>query len=509
MKKFIIIILSLFFTSTYSAEINKPSSAYDLYKLSLLSDAAFAENDFDGALKSFSIVDRNIGKYPKAKKWIQYYFYKIPQLEMIQKARRLQNKKSEIVHRFLVIYVKNTKIDSKTLKGKPLIASNSITNEQIKKVEIAQNIFKHYIKVLTYGKVGVQFKRIIIDSSITEITKKIGYDYEDKEYDLYGSVLSSIQPYPEDILFNNINKFDSIIFYWNDKGISARPTGTFNHVPLVPYQLIGAKRGIIQFPIGYTNAGTILHEFFHTLEQNFAVKPGHGFLNKNRKYFKNWKGKGQYSYYKYHFDSTMMKKGYPFFDYKKTFPDYLTRNVIYKNKNLIKSISLKNLKKGYQAYLNAKSVWTKNPKKALSTLQKAYKYNKYYSETLALYGRYEYDNKNVLKAKKYLEKSLLINPYVSSTHVWLGIVYRKEKKSGLAIEKFNRAIELDPFSASAYFHRGFSYYALKKIDKSINDYIRCVELSHYYKKSVVNFYKKLSKNDKINAPRIIDAVKGL
>ena len=71
-------------------------------------------------------------------------------------------------------------------------------------------------------------------------------------------------------------------------------------------------------------------------------------------------------------------------------------------------------------------------------MRKAYNYNKYNAKTLALLGRYHYDQKNILKAKKYLEESLSINPYISNSHIWLGIVYRKEKKSDLAIELFNR-----------------------------------------------------------------------
>lgn len=78
------------------------------------------------------------------------------------------------------------------------------------------------------------------------------------------------------------------------------------------------KIAFISIPIGIFcySEGIYLHEYFHILENQYKISPKHGFspdriyTENKRIHFPEWKGEGQFSYYKWHFDSHFTPKGY-------------------------------------------------------------------------------------------------------------------------------------------------------------------------------------------------------
>jgi tetratricopeptide (TPR) repeat protein len=76
--------------------------------------------------------------------------------------------------------------------------------------------------------------------------------------------------------------------------------------------------GIVSFPYSlyYSSEMVYLHEFFHLWENQYAVAPKHGFspdrlyTENIRVHFPGWEGRGQYDYYRYHFETTFSADDY-------------------------------------------------------------------------------------------------------------------------------------------------------------------------------------------------------
>ncbi len=505
MKRYILLVF-LFFTAICLFADEMPQSAYEVYNLCLEADLTYGKGDFEQALNLYTIMENAAEEFPESKQWIQYYYYNIKQTDMVRSSIELADTEPEYLFRTLVLYLQNTDIKTINSESVELSGGESISDESIVRLEAAQNIFSEYIKILTNGRIKIIFERYSLDAGYTDVSQSVGYDYNSNPYEQNNPVLESIMPYPGLWFFRNMNYFDMIIIYWNDEGISGRPTGLFVNIPYIPYQLEGARRAVLQLPSVYTNAGTILHEFFHTLEQNYGISPGHGFLEKNRFHFSEWTGNSQFEYFKWHFDTTIRSKGYNLFHYKDLNPEYMTEEIIYYNTELLQDIPVDNIRQAYQLYKKAMESWYGDRTNLISLMQEAYNLNPYYPPLLTLLGRYEYELKDYTEAQEYIEESLSINPFNQLTNLWLGKVYQQEKNYERALVYFNRSIELDQNSASSYFYRGFYYYVIRDIERAVSDYIKCIDISPGYKTSIINFYTQMIQSDTVYAPVILQSV---
>ncbi len=117
----------------------------------------------------------------------------------------------------------------------------------------------------------------------------------------------------------NLVDFDTLIFFFDDTLFNrSRSSSSVLYQKDFP-TLLGdiEKLGMISVAMkqAYTE-GNYLHEYFHLLENQYGISPRHGFsptygYKANiRKAFPEWRGEGQFSYYKYHFQNSFAPKGY-------------------------------------------------------------------------------------------------------------------------------------------------------------------------------------------------------
>ena len=489
------------------------NSAVSLYQASLRADEASASGDLDTAIKIYKNIEKKISQFPEAKKFIQSYYYQIPQVQILEYLKNLKNRKPEVVHKILVLYIKKTSVNQSVSNKEPNknsgIAANEFMPEQIKSAEIAQDNFRHYIRYATDGMFDVEFERHVLDASVLEVDSGVHYDYDGKPYYAGELILDGISPYPGNFLYNKYNSFDTVFIYWDDKNISSRPTGRLLEIPLNPFQIYGPKRGVVKMMPGYKHGGTLFHEFFHILEVLYGIHPGHGFLPGVRKNFSAWKGEGQFSYFLWHFQNSILSAGLAKTNLKKQFPLKLDLNRIHDIEDKTDDISFQNRLQAFYLLKDARK--TKEKRKYKNIINEALELHPMQPEILYLSARLNYDQKKYSEAMTQLEKALFVKPGDSLLLLWKAKVLQQTGKSGEALMFYNQAVNADPDNAVMYYYRAFYFYVNRHQEKAVEDYQKCISLDPGYKKTIADFLtpvlKSSSSESRENAKKILEGLK--
>lgn len=276
-----------------------PSTVNAALSLNRRAEECFGLGEYSQAIETFAAVSRYVKDYPLGKGFNQLT-YDIPILDVVGARSRLVMVPNPIVHRCLVLYVKKT-----SLSRNPA-ATNSLTSEMIRRADISQGSFTRYVELLSEGRLTLHFERHLLDALLTAVATATN-TYDGDLLAIHKAEISSIRPFPEALLAR-MDRFDSLLIYWDATGLTGRPTGGVWPVPIGGGRQV--LRGYMQFPGNYEWPGTLLHEFFHTLEDLYGISPRHGFNDGTRKRFPGWEGVGQFDYYRWHFKTTLIPKGF-------------------------------------------------------------------------------------------------------------------------------------------------------------------------------------------------------
>ena len=270
-------------------------SVNEALALNRIAEQVFAEKDFLRAQELFS----QVGSYlhsNNVRTGFNQIVYDIPIVSVVSQRAALKMEERPIVHRFLVLYV--TTIDI------PGSSRRCMDAAYIRRAKTAQENFAGYAELLTDGRMTCTFERYIHDGVVTNIITSTN-TFEGKSSFIQKLDITSITPAPA--MLKIMPRFDSLLIYWEGTPIG-RPTGGIWPIPMGDGRTI--LRGYMQFHLSYEWPGTLLHEFFHTVEDIYRISPRHGFAGSVRTNFPVWKGTGQYDYYRWHFDQTVKRAGY-------------------------------------------------------------------------------------------------------------------------------------------------------------------------------------------------------
>ena len=191
---------------------------------------------------------------------------------------------------------------------------------------IAQNHLARSVETWSHGQMTIAFENQTIDAAITGFSQNwLGNDPSSQK-EMRTARIDSIQPTIGPLLYQKRNDFDSLIIYYNGSGGAA--AGLHGRSLQLSYQpgiVSKAWRGVLDIPLNfissYEGPSILLHEFFHNLESICSIKPEHGFLPANRKYFPAWTDSSEISFYRWHFDHTLAPKGWENISFRQRWPD--------------------------------------------------------------------------------------------------------------------------------------------------------------------------------------------
>lgn len=272
-------------------------SVNDALALDRTAAAAFASGDYTRAHEGYDLVAAYL-RSNGIRKGFDRVVYDIPILDVVSDRAALTMNDRPIQLRFLVIYVAATDIPGR-------VPRRNMNPDSIRRANIAQDCFSRYVEVLTRGRVTCTFERHVHDAVVTDILISTNF-FEGTSSLIHKLALDSIRPYPG--MLASLPRFDSLLAYWEQGALNGRPTGGMWPVALGNGRTV--TRGYLQFPVSYEWPGTLLHEFFHTVEDIYHISPRHGFADSVRTKFPGWKGQGQYDYYRWHFETTVAQAGF-------------------------------------------------------------------------------------------------------------------------------------------------------------------------------------------------------
>jgi len=167
--------------------------------------------------------------------------------------------------------------------------------------KIAQILYFYFSK----GKILLEFETHFIDSTIHEMyTKKYG------NYQQNIIAMESITPYPSQLLFYNINSFDTLLVVFPSKKLPRSTTTSSIKIPYIPKELTAkVHREVIYIGDQRIIPHTVIHELFHVFEHTFRIRPAHLFNKSKESQWPDWyQGEGQLFYYQQQFINKILTK---------------------------------------------------------------------------------------------------------------------------------------------------------------------------------------------------------
>ncbi len=327
------------------------------------------------------------------------------QIELIEDRIKLGNCKPIYENKILSFFIKNTDVKFKALNGNTIQSKSSITEEEVQIAILYQKVLKEFVESMSEGKYSIIFDNKFFEGTLTDIKVSSFGGLDTRE-----PIFETIYPPISYLFFENRDKYDTLAIYWNGLDISTTANGGGFSYPYINYQMYSQNRGYMSFPTNWNDESLAIstsHEFFHNIESLTGITPTHGFDSNNRKYFPEWKGDGQLSYFKWQFKNSLPKilndrilKDTPP-DWKNLgwlnrFPDIYKKEDYEYNKSVVSKISDDNLKKSHELALQAYSLYWEqgNKEKAEPLFKKSFSLNPYNKHALRYMGDTELGSKN-------------------------------------------------------------------------------------------------------------------
>ncbi len=455
---------------------------------------AFIDRDYTQAYEYILQVESFISNNPRYKDFFDHHYRDFSLLDIIEQRKKLGNIKPDIIHKILVIYIMKT---DATFQG--IQIREEFTEEMEQKSWISQEIAALYVEVLSEGKITLEFSRTNLDAVVTDLKFFNSEDNGKKQLVTVHADPESIQPYPGDMMYQLYNKYDTILYYWSGEQLKsekkgrATAMGGSDRLALIPYSIYGPERGrIIISSCLVHRPGTLLHEFFHTIEKRYAIPISHGFWDKNRHQFPTWKGQGEYNYYQYHFENTIKKSGYRNCEFTYSQPLKITSSEYQSYVDMILPIRLEDRKEAQHILEETKLIFKNDKKNTKKNLEKAILLNPYNGEALFKLCGIAHYNGDLDLALSYILRAYQISPYDPYVCYWMGVEHYHKNMMKESIRYLSESIHLSPDYAGAWMYRGFVNFQMGRYKDSLADYRQCTKITEMHNPSIREFLNKKS-----------------
>ena len=215
-------------------------------------------------------------------------------------------------------------MNKKTIKILSVLPENLKTNNGIlQKIDLAKSLFSILMKDLSDGRLEFRFTNIFIDQNSWKLITHVSHTANESwgELDVVSAVETGLTLLP--LLADlgvKIGDYDTFFVYFDGTPYKApRPSASVLYSENFR-NLFGTRRqlGFITIPLlsYHASEGVYVHEYFHLLENLYSISPRHGFSpdhhyqDNKRQYFPDWKGSGQFPYYRYQFRTIIDPAGY-------------------------------------------------------------------------------------------------------------------------------------------------------------------------------------------------------
>ena len=486
------------FSSLWSASLKQIQELYQEGNKDL------ALGRYEEAGDSYKKMEEFLEDFSQWKPYFSFYYYQIPIQDIVKKRAALGKLHNPYIHKIKVIYLMRTSVTVPDKKGGRVRVDVKLEQSDLEETKTFLGMFKVYIEVLSAGRMSLAYSFKEHKNPLTLMNEFTASDYEGKTYHSRYPELNSVDGLGKEI-FSSLPETDTFLFYYKSKGTDPRPVGGADFLPVIPYFLNAPLRGRLLIPVEYRNAGVLLHEFFHSLENLSGIRPGHGFLPGERKIFPDWKGEGQYDYYRWHFEHTLLKHGFDKLSFLDRYPLLMGTDNYEKANKVAAGISLFKRLNAVKAYRAGEELEKKGQAgAALLKYRESLRWNPYHSQSLAKMVSQAMAKKAYQEASLNIERGLALEPRNTFFLYYQGVIHYHNKKPLEAVKSMTAAIQADPRMDKAYYYRGFLYLIQKNFPQAEEDFLKAASLSESYKKLVLDFLSKY-----LNSPVYQEAVKGM
>lgn len=227
--------------------------------------------------------------------------YGIASAEVVAERARMGPIRPESIVRALVLYLKSTDV----VYHKQRVRA-AMKPEDIAATRTQLGVFRRYIEVLGQGRLTMDFDYLPLDAELSDLDSRTEATPAGPTEINKGGLESVRKALRVRRVFDELLRHDVCFLYWCDYGIGSNAYGTREHIESEDGRV--CDRGIVRMPIGFKWPGTLLHEYFHVVEDTYRITPRHGFLPGQRKAFPGWRGEGQYSYYQWQFQDILRSR---------------------------------------------------------------------------------------------------------------------------------------------------------------------------------------------------------
>ncbi|MCB1172417.1 MAG: hypothetical protein KDK39_02575 [Leptospiraceae bacterium] len=479
------------------------SQAYDVY---WQAHKAFAQNQHEKAMQLLKKVEAYTEVKPEHKNFFDHGYRNFSLIDMVEKHRDLGKIQADTIHKVLVLYIMKTDI-----KFRKQHIHKSFTPELKDTAYISQEICKKYMEVMSGGKLSLEFDRMDLNSVLTGLDA-FGYKGPSKApMETVHSRLESLQPYPGELLLEKYNEYDTFMFYYHSGGLSlpngggATAVGGSLNFYFTPYGLSGPRRGRLMVSERLINKpGTLFHEFFHTIEQRYGIQPGHGFWPHLRKNFPEWKGEGEFDYYRYHFGKIAKTAGFEKFEFHESWPSNATKTQFSEMHQKMRRIPMTDLQKAESLFIKAQESYVHGNKDAKKLLYRVIKLNPYHYRALYYLTILENTDKNSDLAFELIRRAYKINPYDSLICYWMGVKHFHIRELDESIKYLSESLANDPVYDSAWQYRGFVHYQKGEYNQALADFKSCLEKSDRFRNWITEFLEGRQKSGDLEAGEMLE-----
>lgn len=458
--------------------INPPRNLAEARQLYDQGNAAFGAKKWQEALNYYGSVEQFLDKNPTLRNSFDHHFRGFNIMDTVQKRRALGEIKPEVTHRILVMF---SKVDAPFPGGH---VQAGIPPDLKATAEASQEACARMVEVLSAGKVSLEFTRMELDATVTELSTSATLNNESDSVEVVQAVVESLIPYPAEIFRQNLDRYDTFLWYWNDQALRttqgghATALGGTASISLVPGLLTGPERGRLIISASLLNRpGTLLHELFHTFEKCYGISPIHGFRPSIRNSFPEWTGTGEFDYYRHHFNRVAGTKGLAGFGFRERFPNRVTADLLKQDMDFSRTLKPEELH-GPEPFTV-----------------------KHSREGIRLHGLGDYE-----KALAEFARLYTINPFDVETCYWMGVESYRKNDRPAAMRYFDESLSLDPASAKVLQYRGVVQFMQGNHNQAAADFKNAIAVDGRQAEIVRNFLEGQTKRGNAAANGVIEAL---
>lgn len=213
-------LICLFFVFALQATaMNPPHNLAEARQLYDQGNAAFGAKKWQEALDYYGAVEQFLDKNPTFRNSFDHHFRGFNIMDTVQKRRALGEIKPEVTHRILVMF---SKVDAPFPGGH---VQAGIPPDLKVKAEASQEACARMVEVLSAGKVSLEFTRMELDATVTELSTSATLNNESDSVEVVHAVVESLIPYPAEIFRQNLDRYDTFLWYWNDQALRTTQGG--------------------------------------------------------------------------------------------------------------------------------------------------------------------------------------------------------------------------------------------------------------------------------------------